>query len=368
MKLGTLYKRTQTGKVQEWTIEIEGNKYRTISGQTDGKKMVSKWTDCYAKNTGKLNATTNEEQALVEATAKRRLKLEREYTDTIKEVDNFSENVKAVMLAKKYHEHKDSLTFPVFVQPKLDGMRCRVNSKGMFSREGKDIISAPHVYEILKPLFTEFPNLVLDGELYSNKLYNNFDKIISLVKKSKPTDEDLRESAEKVEYHIYDTIVDGNFSERNKILKLLFDKISDKRIIYVETRIAKDEEEIFTYYQKWLDQGYEGLMVRMNTPYETKRTKALLKLKPNEEEEFTIIDIEEGKGNRSGMAGRAILSLNDGSGRTFEASMLGSHDYCVELLKNVHNVRGQKGTVVFQNYSPKGIPRFGRLKIVRDYE
>ena len=37
MKLETIYKATKSGKVQEWTIEIEDNKYRTISGQTDGK-------------------------------------------------------------------------------------------------------------------------------------------------------------------------------------------------------------------------------------------------------------------------------------------------------------------------------------------
>ena len=83
MKFPTIYKQTKTGATQEWTIEVVENKYRTISGQTDGKKVVSEWTVCYGKNEGKTNATTDKEQALKEAEAKRKLKLEKDYSETI---------------------------------------------------------------------------------------------------------------------------------------------------------------------------------------------------------------------------------------------------------------------------------------------
>ena len=45
-QLPTLYKRTTVGKIQEWTIEVVGDKYRTISGQQDGKKITNNWTTC----------------------------------------------------------------------------------------------------------------------------------------------------------------------------------------------------------------------------------------------------------------------------------------------------------------------------------
>ena len=73
MKLGTIYKRTETGKTQEWTIEVVGNKYRTISGQTDGKKVINEWTVVFGKNAGKANETTDKEQAMKEAEAIRKL-------------------------------------------------------------------------------------------------------------------------------------------------------------------------------------------------------------------------------------------------------------------------------------------------------
>ena len=58
-----IYKATKAGKIQEWRIEVEGNKYRTISGQTDGQKVTSEWTVCAGKNIGRSNETTPEEQA-----------------------------------------------------------------------------------------------------------------------------------------------------------------------------------------------------------------------------------------------------------------------------------------------------------------
>ena len=67
MKLDTLYKKTTVGKTQTWTIEVEDDKFRTISGQSDGKKITNKWTICQPKNVGKKNATTGETQAIKQA-------------------------------------------------------------------------------------------------------------------------------------------------------------------------------------------------------------------------------------------------------------------------------------------------------------
>ena len=200
MKLDTIYKTTKGGKIQEWTIEVVGNKYRTISGQTDGKKVTNEWTVVYGKNAGKANETTDNEQAMKEAEAKRKLKLEKDYSETIKGINR--KRHFEPMLAAKWEDYKDKIEYTVYSQPKLDGIRCIVNKDGMWSRNGKPIISAPHIFESLKPLFDKNPDLIFDGELYADKFANDFNKIVSLVKKSKPTTSDLKESKKNIQYQV----------------------------------------------------------------------------------------------------------------------------------------------------------------------
>ena len=205
----TLYKRSTTGKVSEWSIEVEANKFRTISGFTDGLKITSDWTICEGKSYNSSN-----EQALKQAQALHKKKKELGAFEDIKDIDK--EVHFKPMLADKWGDRKDKIKYPIFSQPKLDGVRCIVKSDGMWSRNGKKIISAPHIYEALKPLFDNDPFLIFDGELYTDKLANDFNKIISCVKKTKPDASDLAESAEWIEYHIYDLPSDpDDFKTRN---------------------------------------------------------------------------------------------------------------------------------------------------------
>jgi len=192
MKLSTLYKRSTTGKTTEWTIEVQGNKYRTIAGFTDGVKTTSAWTECFGKNEGKKNGTTAEQQALAEATAIHRKRIELGSFEDINDIDN--EIFYEPMLAHKLEDHITKIKYPVFSQPKLDGIRCIVKADGMWTRKGKKIISAPHIYNDLKPFFDKDPDLIFDGELYCDRLANDFNKIISLVRKAKPLAEDIAES------------------------------------------------------------------------------------------------------------------------------------------------------------------------------
>ena len=138
MKLQTIYKQTKTGATQEWTIEVVGNKYRTHSGQVGGAITTNEWTVVYGKNVGKANGTTNEEQALKEAEAKRTKKLESGYFENIKHIGK--KQYFEPMLAGKWEDRKDKIEYPIYSQPKLDGIRCIVTIDGMFSRNGKPII------------------------------------------------------------------------------------------------------------------------------------------------------------------------------------------------------------------------------------
>ena len=267
MKLSTTYKRTVNGKIAEWTIEVEGSCYRTISGYTDGVKTTSEWTCCEPKNVGKKNSTTAEEQALAEATAMHRKRIELGSFENINDIDK-PVHFKP-MLAHDYEDYKDKISFPIFTQPKLDGVRCIVRSDGMWSRNGKQIISAPHIFDSLKSLFEQDPHLVLDGELYADKLANDFNKIISLVRKSKPTKDDLKESAEVIQYHIYDIpSVNETFVKRFQTLNKL--TLPDCCVI-VKTEQIDNENDLSAYYSDYMTEGYEGQMLRLDSHYENKR-------------------------------------------------------------------------------------------------
>lgn len=368
MKLPLLYSRTSVGNIQTWQIEISENKFRTHEGILDGKITTTLWTEVQGKNIGKKNETSPAEQALKEAKSKHKKKKDEGYCEDITDIDKskFFEP----MLAKEWDDEKHRVVYPVYSQPKLDGQRCVISKDGMFSRNGKPILSAPHIFEIVKPIFEREPDLVLDGELYNHDLSDNFNEIISHSRKTKLNEEDLLASAEQLQYWVYDCRLATNsklkFSERSKLLEKEINRLKSEKIKFVDTEIIYDEEELTSIYKKYLKQNFEGQMVRVDAEYENKRSKYLLKRKMFIEKEFEIEDIEQGKGNSAGIAARVILKTDDG--KLFGVGVIGDHKYARKLYQDRASIRGKKGTVVFQNLTPDGIPRFGKLKTVRDYE
>jgi DNA ligase-1 len=357
MKLETIYKATNSGKTQEWTIEVVGNKYRTISGQTDGKKITNEWTVVYGKNEGRANATTDKEQCMKEAIAKRTKKLESGYFEDMKNI--YMEQYFEPMLAAKWEDYKDKIQYPIYSQAKLDGIRCIVTKDGMFSRNGKAIISAPHIFDSVKPLFETNPDLIFDGELYADKFANDFNKIVSLVKKTKPTADDLKESKELIEYHIYDLpSSDKNFIHRIYDLAILFETRSElhPHCRIVETYKVPSEDVVTELYEKYVEEGYEGQMLRLDGKYENKRSKNLLKHKSFVDEEYTILDICEGEGNRTGTAGYMVFETAEG--KPFKSNVKGTWDETAEMLKSKNELIGKQATIKYFNLTPDGIPRF----------
>ena len=129
MNLPTLYKRTSTGAIQQWTISTVGNVIHTTYGQVDGAMQTTSDTVDEGKNVGKKNATTPAQQALAEAIAKHEKQIKRGYVDSVEKaqagtVDEVIEGGMSPMLAKTFEDHGAKLTYPVAVQPKLDGHRC----------------------------------------------------------------------------------------------------------------------------------------------------------------------------------------------------------------------------------------------------
>jgi DNA ligase-1 len=354
-KFPTIYKKTKGGKVQEWTVLVEGDSYKTISGQTDGLKVESEFTVCYAKNVGKQNETTAEEQAVKEAQALYTKKIEGGYHQSIDDIEQ--KKFFEPMLAKDFLDYKDDIQYPVHSQPKLDGVRCIVNKDGMWTRNGKQIISAPHIRNSLQPLFDAQPELVFDGELYNHDLKHDFNTIVSLIKKTKPTAEDLKESAEKIQYHIYDLPSrEETFQFRLKSLaSYWYNNLMPDCCVLVRTDVAVNMAAIERLYGEYVDDGYEGQMIRINKPYENKRSKYLLKHKTFQDQEFKILDIVEGEGNRTGTAGYMVFEI---AGQRFKSNIKGEFEYLQRILQERDLLIGKTATIKYFNLTPAGIPRF----------
>jgi DNA ligase-1 len=362
MKLSTLYKRSTNGKTSQWTIEIDGNRYRTTSGYTDGAKTTSEWTYCVGKNVGRSNETTADEQATKDAKSIWDKKVDSGYFSDIKSIDK--KTFFSPMLAKDWNDYKDGINYPLYSQPKLDGIRCIVTKDGMHSRNGKKIISAPHISEAMESLFKDNPDLIFDGELYADKFANDFNAICSLVKKTKPTTRDLADSANAIEYHIYDLPSHkGTFTERYAELMSL--QMPDCCVL-VDTNQADNANDVEGFYEDYVSAGYEGQILRQDTKYECKRTKSLLKHKSFQDNEYTILDVCEGEGNKTGMVGFMVFQSADGI--RFKSNVKANWELATEMWKNRKALIGKEATIKYFNLTPDGVPRFPYVIAVRDYE
>jgi DNA ligase-1 len=399
MKLPKLYKKTTVGKTQTWEIEVDSMKFRTISGQSDGKKITNKWTVCEGKNLGKANQTTPAQQALKEAEAKHQKKRDKGYTLDVTKIDKkkFYEPMLAQDFKNKLRNAtvmnflNGSPTAPaIFSQPKLDGIRCIAMREGLFTRSGKPITAVPHISEALEPFFEKYPNATLDGELYNHAYKDNFNKIIHLVRKQNLTDEHLVESKKMIQYHIYDAPVIGKdnpfrkggaytekdlFSDRTSVLDAQFANLGiDGRslhgepnpLVIVETTEIHGREQLDRCYEDYVEAGYEGQMVRIDGPYENKRSPSLLKRKEFVDEEYTILGYDEGIGNRAGTI--KSLQFKTEKGREFSSNVKGSFEYLTDLFENGDSLAGKEATIKYFNLTPDGVPRFPYVIAIRDYE
>jgi DNA ligase-1 len=357
MEFKTLYKRSTTGKISEWKVVVEGNQFKTISGFTDGLKITSEPTICESKS-----YCTAEEQAQKQAKALHKKKMDLGAFENINDIDKpiFFKP----MLANDFNDYKTKIKFPVTSQPKLDGVRAIVRENGMTSRNGKDLISAPHIHNALKPLFEKYPDLIFDGELYSHRSEGvDFNKIISCVRKTKPTQSDLDESKKHIQYWIYDLPSQvGSFSERFTELQNL--DLPDCCVI-VPTHVVGDMEHLMSFYSNYMKDGYEGQMIRISdSEYENKRSKSLLKHKTFHDAEFTILGVNEGIGKLRGKVGTLMFEIE---GKPFNAAVNGDHEYLEKLFKN-GNLIGKQATIKYFELTTDNIPRFPKVIALRDFE
>ena len=280
------------------------------------------------------------------------------------------------MLAHKYNP--DKADYPAYIQPKLDGVRCVFTKDGAYSRTGKEFKNVDHIKNELKPVFKKYPNLVLDGELYNHELKDDFEKIISLVRKTKPTQEHRDEAEKLVQYHIYDTVSSINFryeTRLNKIIEIIAEStysglFLDSDILQLSlTARVNNFEEAVKYHQTFLEDGYEGSIYRnINGVYKGTRSWDLMKFKDFEDSEATIVGYEIGKGKRTGTIGKFIMQ--DDEGVEFGCPPGKGYDYkdLADMLENISDYIGQRATFTYFQRTQAGSYRHPLYKCIRNYE
>jgi len=269
---------------------------------------------------------------------------------------------------------------PTFIQPKLDGVRCVIQANvkrhiltpdlneievKAYSRTGKEWKNIDHILFNLTPWFTLNPNVMLDGELYNHDLRDNFEKIISLVRKTKPTDEDRLEAAQYTEFHCYDIIDETKtFEERNTFIGQTVPR--NHCIKHVPTNLVFREDDAKVYHQRNLDAGYEGSIVRTNDTYQCKRSHNLRKFKDFQDSEAKIINWVEGKGKRIGTIGKFVAV--DASGNEFGMPVMDKFEYLQNNFKEMQGWVGKTATFTYFERTKAGSYRHPLFKTIRDYE
>lgn len=360
MQFDTLFKKASNGKLQFWSLVVEGNGgyetafYYSRRGYIGGKVTESKSTIIrVGKNIGKANETTPYTQAMLDAQSKWKKKLDKGYFQTIE--DAAINLVIRPMLAQVFDKAKHHITYPAGVMRKLDGTRGLGNKTSLTSRTGKEYPHLAHIRKELSMLLSE--GVYIDGELYSHTI--PFQEIVGLVMRQtlKPGDEERLLEIKLRAYDYFDiNNLDMPFMERYKKLSELVFKC--KYIELVDLWIIDDESEIDGYHDKFVKEGYEGAMIRnLNSPYElNKRSKHLQKVKKFMDDEFEVVGYKEGKGNDSGTVVWRCKTIN---GKEFDVKPGGSRESRSRYFIQAEKYMGKMLTVKFFSYTDDGIPRIG---------
>ena len=258
----------------------------------------------------------------------------------------------------------------VFMQPKLDGVRCVIqydNSQvKAYSRTGKPWLNIDHILFNLKPWFILNPNVILDGELYNHDLKDDFEKIISLVRKQKPDDIDMLESADMVQFHCYDIIDETmSFAMRNEFIKQAVPRNHCVKHVQTLTNVG-NHTQAKIFHTNYLNQGYEGSILRTNDTYACKRSHNLRKFKDFHDTEAIITGWVEGKGKRKGTIGK-FLAI-DAEGIEFGMPVMDKFKFLQDNFKLMQSYVGKIATFTYFERTKANSYRHPLFKCIRDYE
>ena len=273
------------------------------------------------------------------------------------------------MLAHKFDKSRVDWNKAVYIQPKLDGVRCLFTKDGAYSRNHKQFMNVRHIEMALKPFFDQNPDVILDGELYNHKLKSDFEKIISLVRKQKPTDTDRRDAQHLVQFHVYDyfdgVMYDSYDTRRDQ---LICSNIYDAQIKYVHAQPVKSYEQARDFHATYLSEGYEGSIIRLDGVYKHGRSYDLMKFKDFSDTEATIVGYEIGKGKRSGTLGKFLMLDDDGVKFGCPPGKGYTYKDLANMLVNINDYIGKRATFTYFQRTQAGSYRHPLFKAIRNYE
>ena len=276
---------------------------------------------------------------------------------------------KKPMLAYPVSDKPINYNNKISMQPKLDGVRCVIQYDAgkviAYSRTGKEWKNIDHILFNLGPWFALNPDVILDGELYNHDLKNDFEKIISLVRKQKPDDIDMLESADMVQFHCYDIIDETKtFEERNTFIIQAVPR--NHCVKHVKTQSIGSETLAKVVHQQNLDNGYEGSILRTNDTYACKRSHNLRKFKDFHDTEALLLDWVEGKGKRKGTIGKFMAQ--DFEGNIFGMPVMDKFKYLQDNFEVMKGYVGKTATFTYFERTKAGSYRHPLFKCIRNYE
>jgi DNA ligase-1 len=276
------------------------------------------------------------------------------------------------MLAKEYEEKR--ITYPVMMQPKLDGVRCLVHilENGSFQARSRNnnLLTLPdQIMESLEKIIkyyqasadTDLAGVVLDGEIYMHGL--SFQEIASRLKRLSTRHPD----ADILQYWVYDLYLPQeigrkpcNFVNRHILVeKILTCPLDAGAGVYMcPTKGIRSPKELKDYHVECVNGGFEGSMIRdPNSTYASgKRSWSLMKYKDWCEDDFKITQITEGEGKNEGTA--IIWCEVTPGGEQFKATAPGDYTSKATWWQSRHSFLGKMLSVKYQNLTDGGIPRF----------
>jgi len=282
---------------------------------------------------------------------------------------------KKPMLAYPVSDKPIDYSKSVFMQPKLDGVRCVIQREDYgdtafvikaYSRTGKQWRNIEHILADLYPFFKKHPKVILDGELYNHDLRDNFEKIISLVRKQTPTDEQRLEASQLTQFHCYD-IIDEElpFDQRIEFISQSL-MLMGNSVHTVDTVMVFDDDEAQSIHRSMLKKGYEGSILRTNDKYVCKRSHNLRKFKDFHDAEATLTGWVEGKGKRIGTIGK--FTAIDSEGNEFGMPVMDKFKYLQDNFEQMKSYVGCIATFTYFERTKANSYRHPLFKALRNYE
>lgn len=267
-----------------------------------------------------------------------------------------------IMLAYLFDPKRfDKYPKPVLVQPKINGDRCRAvfNDKGkvtLLSSGCKERMSVPHIKEQLESL--NLKNFELDGELYHHGMPH--EDIRSIVSRTKY----LHPMHKLMDYYIFDVVNDEGQTTRLAQYQGLLSKNPMPHLISVPYHYCYDLKEIELWYETYLQQGFEGIIIRH--PYaKYKRAKCtnMMKLKPRLSNTYKIVGFT-GEMTITGTPKDRLgaLILEDEDGRRFHVGTGFTHKQREALWYQRDKLLGKTAKIRYQELSTNFIPKMASFE------